>query len=396
MHNTKFAIRHLAFLSGSLAIAGSALATQGTFPHGYGVKAEGMGGASIALPQDALAGANNPAGMLLVGARADIGGAFLQVDNGAKFAGTTYDGASEKSLYIIPQMGFNYLLGADTSLGLSVVGNGVGTAYGSQNVGGMQSPKSELKQMVGTLSLAHRIAPGHSLGLGLVLASQRLAINGTASLGLPDGHDSSYGAGLSLGWVGELAPGLNLGATYASKVRMGKLDQFKGLLADGGRMDIPEHYGAGFAYRFGNTTIAGDLKRINWNDVDSLGNAGVGTASGAPGTANGPGFGWRNQTVWRIGVSHQLNEQWTLRAGYSDGTQILNARDTYLGILAPAANHAHATLGATWALSKGSELSLAYARAFKDEVQGNGPGPNAATSLYMGQNWLSLSYGMSF
>jgi len=396
MHKNKPAMKKLAFWLGGVAVAGSALATEGTFPHGYGVKAEGMGGASIALAQDGLAGANNPAGMVLVGSRADIGGAFLDVDNGAKFAGTNHDGSSEKSLYIIPQLGFNRMFGADSSIGLSVVGNGVGTAYGDQNVGGMQSPKSELKQMVGTLSFAHRIAPGHSLGLGLVLASQRLSIHGTGSLGLPDGHDTSYGAGLSLGWLGEVAPGLALGVTYASKVRMGKLDEFKNLLADGGRLDVPENYGAGIAFRFGATTIAGDVKRINWNDVSSLGNAGVGSATGAPGTANGPGFGWRNQTIWRIGVSHQLNEQWTLRAGYADGTQILNSRDTYLGILAPSANHAHATLGATWALAKDSELSLAYARSFKDEVQGNGPGPDGVTSLYMGQNWLSVSYGMRF
>lgn len=182
----------------------------------------------------------------------------------------------------------------------------------------------------------------------------------------------------------------------AGKIKMGKLKEFSNLLADSGSLDIPEHYAIGFAYNFGRTTIAGDLKRINWNDVDSLGNPGVGTATGAPGSANGAGFGWRNQTVWRIGISHQLNDQWTLRAGYSDGTQILNARDTYLGILAPAANHAHATLGASWALSKTSELSLAYAHAFKDEVAGNGPGPDGNTSLYMGQNWLSLSYGVSF
>lgn len=396
MHSINRLLQRLMFAFGGLLVAGPTFATQGSFPHGNGVKAEGMGGVGIALAQDTLAGANNPAGMLLVGARADIGLVFLKTDEGARFAGTVHDGSSEKSLYIIPQLGFNYMLGADTSLGLSIGGSGVGSAYGNQNVGGMQNPKSELKQMIGTISLAHRVAPGHSLGVGLVLAYQRLALQGTASLGLPDGHDSSTGAGLSLGWIGEVAPGLSLGATYASKVRMGKLDQFKNLLADGGTMDIPAHYGAGFSYVFGATTIAGDLMRIEWNDVSSLGNPGVGSAAGAPGSANGPGFGWQNQTVWRIGISHRLNEAWTLRAGYGDGSQIPNSRDTYLGILAPAANHVHATLGASWELSKGSEVSLAYARSFKDEIKGDGPMPNGATDLYMGQHWLSISYGMRF
>ena len=61
----------------------AAWATQGTFPHGYGVKSEGMGGVVIALPQDSLAGASNPAGMVAVGDRLDVGAAFLKADNGA-------------------------------------------------------------------------------------------------------------------------------------------------------------------------------------------------------------------------------------------------------------------------------------------------------------------------
>ena len=41
----------------------AAHATTGYFSHGYGIKAKAMGGVGIALPQDALAAATNPAGM---------------------------------------------------------------------------------------------------------------------------------------------------------------------------------------------------------------------------------------------------------------------------------------------------------------------------------------------
>ena len=41
----------------------SAGATTGYFQHGYGIKSKGMGGVGIALPQDSLAAATNPAGM---------------------------------------------------------------------------------------------------------------------------------------------------------------------------------------------------------------------------------------------------------------------------------------------------------------------------------------------
>ena len=51
----------------------AAFATTGYFQHGYGIKAKGMGGVGIALPQDSLAAATNPAGMAFVGNRLDAG-----------------------------------------------------------------------------------------------------------------------------------------------------------------------------------------------------------------------------------------------------------------------------------------------------------------------------------
>ena len=61
----------------ALAVAGIAIpaanATDGYFQPGYSVKANGMGGVGIALPQDALAAATNPAGMALIGNRVDGG-----------------------------------------------------------------------------------------------------------------------------------------------------------------------------------------------------------------------------------------------------------------------------------------------------------------------------------
>ncbi len=55
------------------AIPSLALATDGYYPHGYGMKAKGMGGASVAMADDAYGGANNPASMVWAGSRFDIG-----------------------------------------------------------------------------------------------------------------------------------------------------------------------------------------------------------------------------------------------------------------------------------------------------------------------------------
>lgn len=375
----------------------SAMATQGTFPHGYGVKSEGMGGVAIALAQDALVGATNPAGMVWVGNRVDLGAAFLLVDNGAYFAGTQYDGSADKSLYIIPQLGANWMIDPVSSLGVSVVGNGVGTNYANEaNIGGMKAPSSELKQMVTTVSYARKLGDQHAVGVGLVLARQVLDVGGTGSIGLPEGRDDSYGAGLRVGWTGEVGGGLRLGAVWTSKVDMGRMDAFEGLLPERGNFDIPASYGVGASFVQGAWTFGVDAQRILWSGVRALGNNGVGNATGAPGSSAGPGFGWRDQSVWRAGVAYAVDSQWTLRAGYNHGTRLLDSRDTFLGVLAPSANRRHFTLGATLALADGSEFSVAYARSFKETVHGTGAPPDGLTDLYMGQDWLSASYSFRF
>src|SRR5450756_3256785 len=60
-------------LLAAFAIPSVALATDGYFPHGYGMKAKGMGGASTAMADDSFGGANNPASMVWAGDRLDIG-----------------------------------------------------------------------------------------------------------------------------------------------------------------------------------------------------------------------------------------------------------------------------------------------------------------------------------
>jgi long-chain fatty acid transport protein len=390
MASFKFAGAGVSALLLGLAVQ-NAQATQGTFPHGYGVKSEGMGGVVLALPQDSLVGASNPAGMVWVGTRVDAGVALLQVDNGIEFAGETVSGVEDNDLYIIPQLGANRMLDEVSSIGVSIVGNGVGTAYGSDsNVGGLERPGSEFQQMVATVSYARKLNERHSYGIGVMLIRQQLDIDGTASIGLPEGRDESYGAGLRLGYMGKLTDELTLGLSYATRGYMGKMKRFENLLAEGGDMDMPSNYGIGLSYTKGDWTVAADVQRILWNDVKSLGNPGVSRATGAPGDSDGPGFGWRDQTVYRLGVAYQATQD------LNDANQLLDSRDGYLGMLAPAANHQHVTLGATYRLDGGNELSFAYARSFKDKVDGDGNGPDAVSSPYMGQHWLSFSYAVVF
>ena len=103
------------------------------FRSAYGVKNEAMGGASIALPLDSIAAANNPAGMVMVGDHIDFALTWFKPNRNAEITGNcldpgcsmdgTYDG-NGRSNFFIPDFGYNKMINADTSLGVSVFGNG--------------------------------------------------------------------------------------------------------------------------------------------------------------------------------------------------------------------------------------------------------------------------------
>ena len=125
-------------------MAGPALATNGYLAHGYGIKAKGMGGVATALAEDSLGGANNPASMVFVGSRLDIGGDIFMPKRDAARSGAgfpTLNGKvdSGRTAFLIPEFGYNMMMSSNLSLGISVYGNGgMNTTYpqGNFNCGG--------------------------------------------------------------------------------------------------------------------------------------------------------------------------------------------------------------------------------------------------------------------
>jgi long-chain fatty acid transport protein len=380
-----------------LAFAGmsaNALATNGTMPHGYGIKAQGMGGASIALPQDAIAAANNPAGMAFVGDRFDAGLVWLKADRGASIGGS-YLPANEKQDYFIPDLGYNRVIDERLSAGVSVIGNGVGTRY-ARPIGppGNSNAGSELMQVVMSPTLSYKVTPDHAFGVALNVAFQRLKIEGVEHTGLANqGFEHSFGYGLALGWAGKLNDQLTLGASYVSKTHMGKLDKYRTLLAGDGEFDIPAHFGVGLAITpLAGLTIAVDAMRVNWSDIKSLGNSL--TSPGPFGASNGPGFGWQDQNLVRAGVSYAASPTLTLRGGYSRGSQIIAPEETALNYLAPVTPQKHLSAGMTLRVDRNLELSMVYTRALDSSVVGSGP--STGITPRHSQHWLGASAGWTF
>jgi long-chain fatty acid transport protein len=417
-------IRHASLLA-LLLLPYAAHATNGYFSSGYGIKAQGIAGAGIALPQDALAAATNPAGTALVGERADLGLTVFVPKRSADIVGNglgadqSYSGDATSTFYI-PDFGFTRRIDANTSWGLAAYGNGgFNTDYSSNpfaRFGATGSAGISLEQLIITPSVAYKINDTHTVGVALNIAYQQFSAKGiqpfaassASSADVSDkGVDSSTGAGVRLGWTGKVTPALTLGATWASKIS-GKFDKYKGLFADGGTFDIPENYGLGLAFAVNpEWTLAADVQTIRYSQVGSVGNsvASLFNGSKALGSAGGPGFGWRDLTVFKLGAQHQFSKDLVLRAGVSVGDQPVPSGETFFNILAPGVVQNHLSLGATWTTASGGEWSGFYARAFGQSVSGSNSIPKPAppfgygggeANLHLQEDLIGVSYGWKF
>lgn len=381
-----------------LLAPGLASATNGYLSHGYGVKAQGMAGVGIALPQDALAAATNPAGMALVGDRIDFGAVLFRPTRGAVAGGNELSGNGVRD-FLIPEFGYNRALNDRSSLGVSVYANGgMNTEYAASPFGSGKGGV-DLEQLFVAPTYAIRFAGKQAFGVSLNFAYQRFkaeGLQGFAGLSSQpnaltnNGYDSSTGWGVRIGWSGQLTPALTLGASWQSITKMGKFDKYAGLFAQQGAFDIPENYGIGLSYRLDDrTTLAADVQTIRYSGIPAVSNPMI--SSSPLGSDAGPGFGWRDMTVVKLAASHRYGSGLVVRAGYSHGRQPIPSTETQFNVLAPGIIEDHATLGATWALGEQSEVSVSYMHAFKNTVTGSGA--TAGFDLHMYEDSVGIAYG---
>lgn len=365
------------------------LATNGYFDHGYGIKSKGMAGAGIALAQDTLAPATNPAGLVQIADSADIGISVFRPDRGASLDGNYFD-ANGDSTFLIPNFGFKTTLAPGIAFGLPIFGNGgMNTSYAADIYG--SSPLTmNLEQAFVAPTLAFALDGGHALGLSLIYARQTFEATGLENFGIANaGEDTAHGFGARIGFTAKLSERLSVGATYQSEIRNEPFHKYSGLFAERGDFDVPATYGIGAAYDFNQgTTLAFDVTRILYSGVQSVGNPNNfnGTNLGQP---NGPGFGWEDTTTYKLGVSHKISEQLTVRAGYNHNTQPIPSSQTSLNVIAPGVVQDHVTLGLTWKLASGVEISAFYAKALEEDVQGDGS-PTGAANLRMDQDSIGI------
>lgn len=442
-------------VAAGIAIPMSASATNGYFLIGFGAKSRGMGGVGVAYAQDALAAASNPAGMADIDMdtmRIDVGGEFFSPPRAVLHDSATLPAnvKSGSNLFLIPNMGGAYKFNRTITVGMAAIGAGLGTRFDQTvrdangvdvcndgdpgtngnnffnfNCNASNTVGVSLMQMQMLPSIAYKINKQHALGASLAIGVQTFRAYGLQAfdtLGFAAsngnltnlGNDWSYGAGFRLGGLHKFFKGrLNLGWNYASRVYMTQFDKYRNLFAEQGDFDIPEHYTIGFAYMPNKKlTVAADIQRINFSDVKSVGNQGPNPADpnnffptgiDVLGLKNGLGFGWEDQTVYKLGVNYDYDKAWSVRAGVNYGKSPIPDSQVLFNMLAPATVEWHLTFGASYRPSPNTEWSFNYMHALENTIKGPtafGPtglpvvGENAAISMKQNALGVSFAYKM--
>ncbi len=303
-------------------------ATNGYFMHGIGTKNKAMAGAGLALLDDAISVASNPATALAAAGKYDVGIAVFSPLRQYETTDSLYNGQggtftigpnkidSDNNYFYVPHMAGSWAINDRSAWAASFYGKGGmnttwhgGTAtfdpdgpgpapvmtlpgtYGGGVVGNNGTAGVDLMQayleVAYAFSATENITWGGSLVGVMALFSARglsafagytetfAASGGTV---FPDsltnnGHDQAYGLGAKLGLKWDWTENVTFAASYQFKINMGEFKDYSDLFAEQGGMDIPADLKWGLTFRpQENFALSFDVEKIWYSDVDSVGN----------------------------------------------------------------------------------------------------------------------------
>ncbi len=307
-------------------------ATNGYFTHGIGTKNKGMAGSGLAMPEDAISVANNPAAALANAGKYDLGLAMFSplrhYESGPSLA-NGYGGAftigpndidSSKNYFFIPHMAGAWKIDDKSAWSAAFYGKGgmntkweggtasldpsgmggtpvtyKGTYGGEMTTGNNGTAGVDFSQAYLELGYARSAGDKFTWGVSLVGVMQVFAARGLGAFagytetfvsnyfatGVPgpvdnlsdNGHDSSYGLGGKIGFQFDMTDKWAFAASYQTEIGMSKFDKYADLFAQKGAFDIPQDLKLGLTFR-PNQRLAFnlDMENIWYGDIDSIAN----------------------------------------------------------------------------------------------------------------------------
>jgi long-chain fatty acid transport protein len=308
-------------------------ATNGYFTHGIGTKNKGMAGSGLAMPEDAISVANNPAAALANAGKYDIGIAVfsprrhyessesLANGQGGAFTIGPNNIHSDNNYFYIPHMAGAWEINDVSAWSATFYGKGGmnstwngGTAtfdpdggmgpapvttfpgtYGGGISGNNGAASVDFSQAYLEAGYARSAGDSFTWGVSLVGVMQVFAARGLAAFagftetfaesivsgGGPvpvnnltnNGHDKSYGIGGKFGFQWEMTETVSFAASYQTKINTGRFDKYSDLFAENGGFDIPPDLKLGITYRPSESLALNfDVEQIWYGDIDSIAN----------------------------------------------------------------------------------------------------------------------------
>ena len=427
-------------IAAALAAPRPAHATNGHVLHGIGPVNEALGGAGIATSIDAIgSNANNVSSIAYIDGNSIEFGAgvfipdrsmFSSVENFA--AGTVHSKTSEA---ILPSFGIVYHLNDAWTLGFTGVGiAGFGVNYPANNFnasgnfnplavpqsfGGFGSIYSHYGLLQMTPSVAYRILPELSVGVGANIDWSELSVDPFPatppnSSGYPTGTHttSAWGGGFTIGTIYKPLSNLALGLVFKSPQWFNSF-HWNSQYPDGTPTNLhfnlgyPLIVGTGLSYLPADKwLIAADWKWINYSGTQGF------SKSGFAASPQGPyvrGLGWEDTWSLGLGAQYQVLPALALRLGYNYGPSPIPSDQQFFNVFAPAIVENHITAGLGISLTSVITINVAYYHAFENSQSGpfispgnpgrppiNQPIPGTKVTNHLSEDSISAQVALRF
>lgn len=419
----------MALVAGLLG-ASSLQATNGLSPIGYGVKSKGMAGVGVALPLDSFVIAVNPAGIVDLGNRIDV--ELSYTFQRAKYSGSStatipnpiVNSKSTEGLWW-PGVGAVARINRCMSLGIAAYNLGASDTKWNPSLLLLGNPPATnflnthtqmlLYYTAISPSFAWRFCRNQSFGVAVNVIVGNVIVRGVslqaANSILPgfvtdNGVDTSVGGTIRIGWLGDFfCDTLRVGFSLSSRGYMSRFSKYAGLFGNYGSFNWPWSGELGFAWFFCPCWVLSlEYRYIDWKSNQGMYFSEFANQQGRGGAIqgiwDGPGFGWNNQSVAKLGLAWTPFRCLTLRAGYNWCSNPIPASELLFAPLLPMTIRNHVTAGATFASCLG-EISAYYLHGFAltrrnfGQVRFNDGGANTV-HVSNKQNEVGVAWGYCF
>ena len=361
----------------SLITASALYGTNGDLMVGHGAKSAGMAGIGIATGHGAESALTNPA-MLSSVKESEVSASatvFCPTVNFHSDAMPSKDGnnhsnastLSQSASAVIPDISYAKRVTPNMIIGLTINGTaGMGTDYSTKKRSGAFGMQSSLQIMKVGVPIAYTI-PNTKVTVGVepILQYSKLNTNYQTQQGPSHNKESSdvnYGVQVGTAYQHK---GLTVGATYQSKIKAKYRGNIANAMRDfgikkiksGDNLDQPAEIGVGVSYKYNNSRVAADYKRIQWSKAQGY-----------------KDFGWEDQDVIAVGYEY-TQPDYTLRAGYNYAKTPLREKNAQLAGAEGYENGAtnffnlsgfpgtieeHYTVGADYKITDALDFNVAY------------------------------------